>query len=210
MALEIFNALRGAKNTIGAIDSKLATLRAERAKVGAAPPHIDDVKAWALRGLDSASEHFLGRLRRWHFNDEALAKWSGSTLDGHAGPQLLGITATVPGHVCPAPGNIAHDMPPADIAAVTHFLRPAIEKELPALIEQAFPGSRKGMRSSERVAKLAKLDRQIATLEAERNEYVVALRDAQKAIDTPANTMSTDDPELAHAIADGLVINAGE
>jgi hypothetical protein len=207
VALEIFNALRGAKNTIGAIDSKLTKLRAERAEVAAAPPHLDDVKAWAVRGLDSASEHFLGRLRRWHFNDAAMAKWSGETLDNHAGAQLLGISATIPGHVCPAPGNIAYDMPPANICAVTHFLRPVIEAQLPKLIEECFPGSRKGMRSSERVAKL---DKAIGALEAERNEYVAELREVQKAIDPPANTMSTDDREAAEAIAAGLVANAGE
>lgn len=33
---------------------------------------------------------------RWHFNDEALKGYSGETIDAHAGPQLLGITPTVP------------------------------------------------------------------------------------------------------------------
>jgi hypothetical protein len=149
-------------------------------------------------------------LRRWHFNDEALASWSGEALDAHSGPQLLGITAAVPNHASPAPGVVGYDMPSADICAVTHFLRPAIEKELPALIEQALPGARKGLRSSERRAKLEKLDKAIATLEAERNELVGALRDAQKAIDTPANTMNTDDREAAEAVVAGLVLNLSE
>jgi hypothetical protein len=35
-----------------------------------------------------------GRLRRWHFNDAALAKWLGETLDSHADPQLLGVPPT--------------------------------------------------------------------------------------------------------------------
>jgi hypothetical protein len=203
--MDFFNALRSARNTVGAIDSKRAKLSAERDEVAAAPPHIDDVKAWAVRGLDAASEHFLGRLKRWHFNDEALAQWSGETLDGHAGPQLLGITPTVPHGSGPAPGTFDVSRQAGDIAAITHFLRPVIEAQLPKLIEESFPGARKGMRSSERRARLEKLDKQIAALDAERAELVGALRDAQKAIDTPANTLSTDDREAAEAIALGLV-----
>lgn len=206
MALEIFNALRGAKNAIGAIDSKLVKLRAERAEVAAAPPHTTDLQAWALRGLDTASKNFLGRLRRWHFSDNALAGWSGETLDAHHGPQLLGITASLPsGGNSPAVGMFGGA---ADMAALTHFLRPAIEAQLPKLIEESFPGSRNGLRSSERVAKLQKLDKAIAALEAERNEFASALGDAQKAIDTPANTLSADDREAAEALAAGFVLNA--
>jgi hypothetical protein len=200
--MEFLNALRGAKNTIGAIDSRLNKLRAERAAVAAAAPHIDDLQAWALRGLNSASEDFLGRLKRWHFKDAALTGWTGETLDSHAGPQLLGIHDSVPHGAGPAVGGGA-----ADVAALTHFLKPAIAAQLPKLIEEAFPGSRKGLRSSERVAKLAKLDGQIGALEAERAAYANGLRDAQRAIDVPANTLSTDDREAAEAVAAGLVEN---
>jgi hypothetical protein len=204
--MELFNALRGAKNTVGAIDSKLSKLKAERAAIAAAPPHLDDLQQWALRGLDSASADFLGRLKRWHFNDGALTGWSGESIDAHAGPQLLGITPTVPHGDGPAVGGNGV----ADLAALTHFLRPAIEAQLPKLIEEAFPGSRKGLRSSERLAKLQKLDGQIKALEGERSHLVGLVRDAQKAIDTPANTMSTDDREAAEAVAAGLVLNANE
>jgi len=66
MALSDFlTALRGAPADIQAIDKQLHKLYAERDALKKAPPHIDDVKAWALRGLDTASEDFLGRLKRW-------------------------------------------------------------------------------------------------------------------------------------------------
>ena len=73
------------------------------------------------------------------------------------------------------------------MCALTHFLRPAIEAQLPKLIEDAFPGARNGIPSAERRAKLAKIDKQIAALEAERSDLADALRDAQKAIDAPAS-----------------------
>jgi hypothetical protein len=209
MALEIFSVLRSAKNTVGAIDSKLAKLRTERAEVAAAPPHTDDLKAWALRGLDNASSSYIERLKRWHFNDDALKAWSGESLDGHSGPQMLGVTLTVPHGSGPAPGGPFGDMT-VDVAALTHFLRPAIEAQLPKLIEESFPGARKGTRSSERRSKLEKIDRQIAALEAERGEWTDALKDAQKAIDTPANTHHNDDVEAAEALAAGIVANLHE
>lgn len=208
MAFEFLSNLRSVRNTVGAIDKKLTTLRAERAAVAASPPHTSDIQAWALRGLDNASESFLGRLRRWHFNDEALAVWSGETLDAHAGAQLLAVSPTVPSHKCPAPGG--QDSIGADFAAVTHFLRPAIEAALPKLIEESFPGSRNGMKGSDRRAKLERLDKAIAALEAERASLADALKDAQKAIDAPANTHTGDDvaaAEAAAALAAGEVIN---
>jgi hypothetical protein len=206
--MELFNALRSARNTVGAIDSKLAKLRSERAAVAAAPPHIDDLKAWALRGLDTSRDHFLSRLKRWHFNDEALKGYSGETIDAHAGPQLLGITPTVPNGTGPVVGgSYMNGSEPVDLAAVTYFLRPAIEAALPKLIEESFPGSRKGLRSVERKAKLQKLDGQIAALETERNELAAEIKDAHRALETPANTLSTDDTEAAEAVAAGLVMN---
>ena len=199
--LDIFGALRSATNTISAIDKKLRKLHEEQAALEVAPPHIDDVKAWVLRGLDTASQDFLGRLKRWHFNDDVLKAWSGVTLDSHAGAQVLGLSSLSPNFVTPAPvGNFA------DIMAVTHFLRPAIERELPALVEQCFPGAKNGTRSSERRAKLAAIDTKIAALEAEREQLVAGIRQAQKAIDAPAGAIDDAAAEQRAAeAADSIV-----
>src|SRR5207253_892487 len=77
--------LRSVRNTIGAIDSKLGKLRAERVPLAVLPPDLGAIRAWVLRGIDAACESYVARLRRWHWNEEQLAKFPGEVLDAHAG-----------------------------------------------------------------------------------------------------------------------------
>jgi hypothetical protein len=217
MALtDIFSAIRSSKNTIAALDKKIGKLAAERAEVAAAPAHLDDVLAWAKRGLDAASADFLGRLSRWHFNAESLGSWSGQDFDGHPGPQLLSVTAMIPnGGANPTPGGAGVWTDPS---AVTHFLRPAIEAALPKLIADAYPQSKGGMRSDERRAKLARIDAQLDTMRRERAELAAEIEDAARAIKAPAAAIDSDAAiadaaeraEAMAALARGEVATVGE
>jgi hypothetical protein len=70
-------------------------------------------------------------------------------------------------------------------------LRPLIEPQLPALIEKLVPGSKRGMRQSERAAKLAKIDAEVAKLTAQRDEILAELSAARISIAVPDAAVAT-------------------
>jgi outer membrane murein-binding lipoprotein Lpp len=185
---DLLAALRGAPGSIQSIDAQLVKLYAERDALKKAPPHIDDVVAWAIRGLDNASASALGRLKSWHFNADSLATFSGETFDSHAGPNILALTSGKPhpanssdprGVCSPAPSGGAPD---ADM--LVHFLRPVLEPELRKLVAEGFAeGCKGGLKSSERNARLAKVAEKIAALESQRAELERDVREAAKHLD---------------------------
>jgi hypothetical protein len=207
----LFGLLRNAINDSHHIDKEIAKLEAERAKVEAAPPHTTDLVNWALRGLDTAQESFLGRLKRWHFSDQTLTAWPGAHFETHSGPQILALSQMAPtqGHVTPAPiGN------QPDLAAVTFFLAPAIREMLPKLVEESFSAARKGTKAADRKKKLAEIDNKLEELRAKRDELLAGISEAHRAISQPAKGADSDQAiaesrERAETLAAGEVTNVG-
>jgi hypothetical protein len=198
MALnDILAALRGAPTTIRELDKQLAKAYAERTALRNAPPHTDDIVDWFTRGLDAASTDALGRLTRWHLNKDALGSWSGETFSNNPGPSILALTQVAPNHTTPAPTGST-----PDLAMLTHLLRPVIEPQLRKLVADAcgsaFDG---GLRASDRVAKLAKVEKRIADLEAQRREWVEGLEEARRHVAGTENIQGVTDADVAAEVA---------
>ena len=178
---QIREAFRGARSTVTEIQERLIDLRMQRAEIERAAPHFDDLLRWARRGLDAAEADFARRLS-YYWNETQLATTPASFTERDA-PQLLGVPVGLP----PVPrlqslnvlGKV--DAVP-DLAAVTTFLRPAIEAELPKLIARAFPSANSGMRAADRAAKLAKIDREAEELTAQLNEIISAIDETRTTI----------------------------
>jgi hypothetical protein len=176
----ILAALIGAKQSVIDFERRIGQLTAEIERVEKIPPHTEDLIAWATRGLDAASASFEDRLERWYWNDASLARMPGSSFESSS-PQILGISRLSPsegrGGVTIWPLDYTLNAP--DAAAITHFLRPAIEKDLPRLIAKMFPAARKGMRNADRREKLEKLRAEINQLTREREQLVKELDEAR-------------------------------
>lgn len=174
-------ALVGAKQSLADFNRQIESRRKQMEELEAIPPHTDDLVEWARRGLEYSSQQFLEDLG-WYWNDRTLGKHVGSWFATDSGPVVLGVPLGTPsaGYDSVRIRNReAHSRPPCSFDALTHFLKPAIEKELPKLIEQCFPSARKGMRWEERSAKLEKLRAEIEQLEADRDELARQLSEAQ-------------------------------
>ncbi len=194
---EFLSALRGAPASIQSIDAQLSKLYAERDLLRKAPPALADVTAWAIRGLDNASADALRRLKDWHFNAESLATWSGEIFDSHSGPNILALTQTKP-HSAVAGSNVSMPAPAGDapdMCMLLHVLRPAIEPQLRALVEECFGDACKGgMPSSERNTKLAKVGEKIAALEAQRKVVQQAVQEAVRHLDAAQHAANQASP----------------
>ena len=101
----------------------------------------------------------------------------------------------------------------ADDAADPHLLLPQIEKAVEQLIRDNLTDACKGgMRLSERRKKLADIDAKLAAIRAQRAKLAEGLREATRHLEGAPEAVAKgpSDAEVARAIADGLVINAGE
>ena len=84
-----------------------------------------------VRGLDKASESELSRLSNWHLNATAVAAWAGETFDTHHSASIVALTPGKPHYEFPVPVGGT-----ADLAALTHFLRPILEPAIKQLIAE--------------------------------------------------------------------------
>lgn len=177
---DLIASLRGARTTIADLDARLAKLAEERARVEAAPPHADDIADCLARGLDSYGDLFKQRLR-WFLNPENLQR-PGSYLQLLNPSTMLELPETAPrfGALLPG-GSFSYASGNAAACAVAWAIGPLIRDRLPALVAELLPESKAGMRSAERFAKLASIDREAEQVEAQRNELMEQLAAARDA-----------------------------
>lgn len=217
MALtDIFASLRGAKNTIHAIDAKLKKLGDERARVEALPPHTDDLRDWLLRDIDTRSARYLKNLAAWHLNDEAVAYMRGGDYSTHPGSSILSLGTSAPAasgigvpedlrkkggyKLSPIVGGDVVAEPSMD--ALTFFLSAAIRQTIADHIDEWFPAAKNGTKAADRAAQLQKIDKQTAALQKQRAELADEIEGARQALTAPAGAAAGDNMNAASDAAE--------
>lgn len=200
----ILDLVRGATRDVSTLNTRIAALEAERAKIVATPPHTEDLVRWGLRRLDKAEENFRYLISQ-NFNDNAVKLWPAERFESDDGPNPLAVTmARSDRWLSPTPlGTAAHP------DAVLFFLAPQIRKMLPELIESGFKSAKNGMRSAERKQKLAAIDKKIGDLHKERADLASELERAVKAVRGPGFDSAEVrlEAEAQAALEAGLVAN---
>jgi hypothetical protein len=174
-------AITGARATVADLDTKLAKLRATEADLAQRAPHTDDLVAWLKRSIKAQSDEYLARLDRWYFTPAAIALRAGTWFEQDTSANFLALPATVPvgDPLVPSTG-MNHQVGDANLLALTHFLSPLIEAQLPTLVAKHFPDAAKGIKSADRADKLSKVRADIASLEAQRQDLIDQLEDARR------------------------------
>jgi hypothetical protein len=181
------NAALTARNEIARIDKQLTELRERRAKVASAPPHIDDLVAWAARNVDRYRERYLARLAKVLSSEqlERRGNWDGIPADLHAGGFglfRLEHNLSVPGDMLSpqteSDALLANTGYPPDLYAVIALAADAIKAGLRSAILSVNPGAERGMPLAAREAELRAIDASIAELAAEREGMLSELRAA--------------------------------
>jgi len=178
---DLLTAIGVAKASVGDLDRKIARLRTDAEELTARLPHTDDLIAWLTRAMQAQSEEFQARLERWFFHATQIASRAGVWYEQDATANLLALPRTVPAspQLVPSTG-MGHDIADASLLALTHFLMPTIEAQLPAFVAKHFPQADKGIRSADRTAKLAAIDRELQTLTKQRADLVSQLEEARR------------------------------
>jgi hypothetical protein len=178
---DLIRAITGARESVADLNARIFKLRAERQAISAAPPHTDDLVEWIKRSNAAASAEYRRRLRTWYVPvKHGRTALPGEFFDGNSTGSLLAVPP-----ISPSPGTEAPMWsginPPLSLLALTYFLRDRIDERAPELVADLFPDADKGMRATERAAKLAKIDTEIAKLEGERDDLVEQLEAARGA-----------------------------
>jgi hypothetical protein len=183
----VLDAIVGAKTTIASLDKRISALQTEQQKLKWASPHREDLIAWAKRGLDEGADNFL-QLLQAHWNETTLARYPGSDVCDGPGAQLLALNS-----IMPSPGHDTIWLSAfgatdyrrftfgGSASAIVFFLRPAIEEQLPALIDRCFPSASKGVKHADRCKRLAANAMELEDLERQRDELRDTLAQAGQA-----------------------------
>ncbi|MBV8502489.1 MAG: hypothetical protein JO006_12320 [Paucibacter sp.] len=167
-------AITGARQSLGDLDRRIADLEAERERIDALHVHTDDLARWFERGLHAYDETFKARLS-WALSENAVARLQGSTLETLPGFAI----GAIPTHGGPRDhvgvGRIDHGHQHPDVALTLAFLAPVIRPRLRELIEELCPAAKSGTPWVKRRALLDKVDAELKTLRAERQELLAEL-----------------------------------
>lgn len=182
------SALAETKNKLAQVQGEIAIAKGERNKIEWASPHTDDIVAAFERGLSHAQQSFETRMQ-WYLGSACRDVQDAAGMVGRAPASLLMVGGKPPESgvqsVLPWMGLGEHQKE-IDVAAVTYFLSPVIRANLPELVERIYPHAKRGLKQSERTAKLHEIDRKLIKLEAEAERLKNEINAAVGAV-RPAN-----------------------
>jgi hypothetical protein len=172
--------LKGAREGRAALVAKLVKLQAKRAELVQRAPDRATIVAWFTRSIEAQCTEYESRLERWFFSAAAQARHPGTFFETDASVSLLSVPAASPYHAeALAPSEALAGPSPL---ALTFYLRDAMLAEVPRLVDKFFPDSARGISAADRAAALAKVDKDIADLEAELTELDQALDQARRVV----------------------------
>jgi chorismate mutase len=185
-----------ARGEVARIDKQLAELRDRRMKVATAPPHVDDLVAFAARNVDRYRDRYLARAVRYLSAEQLASRGNWDGVPSHiqeCGFALfrlehnLGMPADMLSLPHESDAIIAnHTGLPPDLLALIGLLADPIKAGLRDMILRVNPGSADGMPLKQRSSELAKIDADIAALVEEREEVLAAVREAGDAVNGEA------------------------
>lgn len=181
---ELRKGLAAVKDALRALEDRAMDLRLQRDAIEVEPPHPGDIAAWIQRGLDQAQRSFDERMRRY-FSEAFIRNQRGSFTVTVPPPQLVGLPALWSDRGRPDGGMhdvLADREGAADIATLTVLLRPAIEAQIPHLVETYFPAANGRMTAAERLKKIADIDAQIAECERQMQEARANLQEISETV----------------------------
>lgn len=175
------DAIAATRARLEEVNEDIARLNFQRTKLEKLPPHTDEVVEAFRRGLDDASQNYEQRLRRLFSTDRMNSSWCADVVN-RSSAQLLNLGYQERMRDSGLPGLRFNERDaPADVAALTYFLRDVIADQLPALVEKIYPSGKTNKTYAERQQLFAELDAELTALTSERDELQRQLEIANKA-----------------------------
>lgn len=181
---ELLSAFRGAKADISGLRETIAALEDERSKLLSLPPDRQAVLAWALRGVDRLAAAGMENHTGWYFSPETLAKVPGEWFESDAGPNFLGHLETAPGVRFSDPVLPQDALVPADSRALALLLAPLPRQAVTQLVEQTFVQAPNAISTSDRRARISKIEARLARENERLARLVETLDEGTKAVRT--------------------------
>lgn len=180
---ELLGLIKGERDSIREIDAKLRTLVDQLGQVRAAPPDRATVVSWALRSVDTAVAAFEKNLSGWYFLPEHVAAVPAEWYESDSGPSWLQSQQRCPGAGFSEAIMDAQGLPRVDHQVLVFLLAPTLRAALPEIIDKHFTFSPAAISTEERTKKVAKLEKQIADLQAQREQLAQALNEVRGELD---------------------------
>lgn len=175
--------ITGSKNSLAGVLTQLEALYQKRATLRATPPDRDSLVAWALRGVERAEAQFSEHLLGWYLSPQHVKGVPGEWFDNDVGVGWLEVQPACPG-VRVSSADTTADSPALFSAALHALLAPQLKEILPKLIDRTFQFQANAMPSTERMKKLAAVEKEIAALEAQRESLIGELEETKRQVDS--------------------------
>lgn len=183
---DLEKAMEATREKLKALAVRIEEVEAKRNKIIQTKPHADDILEAFMRGVTAAAASYEERLRQYF--DPRLMDDKTPALIKNAAPQALTIdrdpqkpVGTPWGRTFLPPGGLGvHQRCELDAAAVAYFMSDAIAEKMPEIVARLYGTG--GMRHCDRVAEMDVLDKQLATLNEEREGLLAELQSARKAV----------------------------
>lgn len=175
------SAIDNVRAELASVNTKIDKLKSDRQKVEFAKPHTDDIVAAFLRQSKHAEgvvkEALASRLKETFFRSNNAAK----AVDG-IGFDLLRLEANEPSLQTRIDRADRNEKVDVSTEMLTLLLADKIHEAIPAWVDGLLPEARDGMKSADRKAALAEIDRQLAELHARREELLNHIQAGREAI----------------------------
>jgi len=178
----VFGALRSHRDSLQKLDAEIATLERQRGELMALPPDRKAVIAWALRAVDRAEADFADHLRSWYLAKENVGHVAGAWFDHNPGPLWLETQQRCPGVIEESHEGQMAGFVDLDRKAIMALLAPQLRELIPQWIEKSFPFQTGALSSEERKSRIAAIDKKLADLFRQRDEYASELSQASSEI----------------------------
>ena len=185
----ILAAIRGQRQSIGAVVAEITKLEAERDRLRRLSPNRDEVVAWAMRSIDSQVTAFEEHLSGWYLNPDNVGAVPGSWFEGDRGVSWLGVPLRCPGvgatEMRREPLRAGEPTGPETLsmAALVYFLAPTLRESVPKLIDKHFPIAKGALPAAERAQRLADVEAKLSKARAQLDDMQSALAEAASAVD---------------------------